>query len=167
MELYFLRHAIAAEPGTVHVAHDSERPLTAEGIEIMQKAADGMRRMGLNVDHVVSSPYLRASETAQIVVEKIAFKGKVVFSDALTPDAKFKDFFKLLKEFKPNEKVLFVGHMPSVGEYVSTLVFGRGTPAMDYKKGGLCRVDVPEVLTTGVLGQLEWFLTPKQLCMID
>ena len=163
MELYFLRHAIAVEPGTVAVSHDSERPLTEEGIEKMEEAAEGMKRMGLVMDQVVSSPYARASETAKIVVHGLGFKGKIKFSDALIPNVDFKSFFKLLKEFKPNEKILFVGHMPSIGEFVSTLAFGKATQTMDYKKGGLCRVDMPEVITSGVLGQLKWFLTPKQL----
>ncbi len=163
MELYLLRHAIAAEPGTVIVSHDSERSLTEEGIEKMKKAVEGMRRMGISVDQMISSPYLRASETAKIVAKGIGFDGKIRFSDVLVPNADFKNFFKLLKEFKAHEKVLLVGHMPSIGEFVSTLIFGKGAPAMDYKKGGLCRVDMPDILTPSVLGQLKWFLTPKQL----
>ena len=167
MELYFLRHAIAVEPGTVAVSHDSERPLTVEGIEKMEKTVEGMRRMGLSFHQVVSSPYVRASETAEIVVKGLEFNGKIRFSDALTPTADFKDFFKILKEFKADERILFVGHMPSIGEFVSTLISGKGAAAMDYKKGGLCRVDMPKIIAPGVLGQLKWFLTPKQLRMID
>ncbi len=163
MELYFLRHAIAAEPGTIAVSHDSERPLTEEGIKKMEESAKGMRRMGLSWNHVLSSPYLRASDTAKIVVKAVDFKDKITFSDALIPSADFKGFFKLLKQFKPDEKILFVGHMPSIGEFVSMLIFGQTLQMMDYKKGGLCRVDMPEVIATGVLGQLKWFLTPKQL----
>jgi len=163
MELYFLRHAIAAEPGTIAISHDSERPLTAEGIEKMKKAAEGMRRIGLSVDQIVSSPYVRALETANIVAEGLGFKGKIRFSDTLIPNADFKSFFKLLREFKSNEKILLVGHMPSIGEFISTLIFGKEVPAMDYKKGGLCRVDMPDVLMPSALGQLKWFLTPKLL----
>ena len=163
MELYFLRHAIAAEPGTIAVSHDSERPLTSEGIEKMEKAVEGMRRADFSFDHIVSSPYLRASETAKIVAEGLGFKGKIRFSDALTPGAELKDLLKLLRDFKSGNKVLLVGHLPSIGEFVSNLISGKSTVAMDYKKGGLCRVDMLETIVPGVVGELKWFLTPKQL----
>ena len=163
MELYFLRHAMAAEPGSIAVSHDSERPLTLEGVEKMEASVEGMRRMGVSLDHLISSPYLRASETARIVADGLGFNGQVRFTDVLTPQATFKDFFKLLREFKPDNKVFFVGHLPSIGEFVSNLIAGKNSLAIDYKKGGLCRVDMPEMIEHGVLGELKWFLTPKQL----
>ena len=163
MELYFLRHAIAAEPGTIAVSHDSERPLTSEGVEKMEQEAAGMRRMDLSFDSVVSSPYLRARDTASLVVKKLEFEGKVRYSEALVPNAEFKSFFELLKEFEPESRILFVGHMPSLGEFVSHLISGRGTVEVDFKKGGLCRVDLPQNLAPGILGKLAWFLTPKQI----
>ena len=163
MELYFLRHGIAAEPGTVAVSHDSERPLTSEGVEKMEREVESMRCMGLLFDSVVSSPYLRAKETANLVAKGLKFKDKVRYSEALVPGAEFKSFFKLLKEFKPESRVLFVGHMPSLGEFVSHLVSGQGAVEVDFKKGGLCRVDMPQNPVPGALGRLEWFLTPKQI----
>ncbi len=163
MELYFLRHAIAAEPGTVAVSYDAERPLTDEGIKKMEGSVKGMRRIGLSFDLIVSSPYLRASETAEIVAGGLQYKGKIKFSEALTPNAEFKDLFKLIKEFKPESKTLLVGHLPSIGEFVAHLISGKNAVSMDYKKGGLCRVDMPKLITPSALGQLVWFLTPKQL----
>jgi phosphohistidine phosphatase len=163
MELYFLRHAIAAEPGTVSVAHDSERPLTPEGIEKMEKVAQGMRRLEISVNHVVSSPYVRAAHTAKIVAKGIEFNGKIKYSDALVPNAEFKSFLKLLNEFKPNEKVLFVGHMPSIGDFTSLLLFGDASSQIDYQKGGLCRIDLPDLSKPKVMGQLKWFITTKHL----
>lgn len=163
MELYFLRHAIAAEPGTVPVSHDSERPLTEEGIEKMKEAVKGMQRLELSFDAIVSSPYIRASETAEIAAKGLRFKGKIAHSAALIPNAEFKEFFKLIKEFKPENKVLLVGHLPSIGEFISNLISGKNSVSMDYKKGGMCRVDMPGFIAPGVTGQLMWFLTPKQL----
>ena len=163
MELYFLRHAMAAEPGSISVAHDSERPLTTEGIQRMEESVEGMRRIGFSFDHLISSPYVRAVETAKIVAKGLGFKGTIKFSDKLTPSTTIKDFFKLLKELSPESKVLLVGHLPSIGEFVSYLISGKDTVVMDFKKGGICRVDMPEMIEHGVLGELKWFLTPKQL----
>ena len=163
MELYFLRHAMAAEPGTVDITHDSERPLTSEGIEKMKEEARGMQCMGLTFDQVVSSPYMRAAETAEIVTKGLKFKGKIKFTDLLIPNAEFKTFFKLLKEFQVDDKVLLVGHLPSLEEFTSRLISGQSTAAMDYKQGSLCRIDMPPTIVPGVTGQLKWFLAPKQL----
>ncbi|OIO39074.1 MAG: phosphohistidine phosphatase SixA [Candidatus Omnitrophica bacterium CG1_02_49_16] len=163
MELYFLRHALAVEPGTVSLSQDSERPLALAGIEKMKKTAEGLRRMAFSLDRIVSSPYVRALETAQIVAEGLGFKGKVEFSEALTPNAEFKLFFKLLKGFGADEKVLLVGHRPSIGEFVSMLTVGKVSSTIDFKPGGLCRVKMPVGIAPGALGQLKWFLTPKQI----
>ena len=154
---------MAAEPGSISVARDSERPLTPEGIQRMEESVEGMRRIGFTFDDLISSPYVRAVETAKIVAKGLGFGGTIKFSDKVTPSTSFKDFFKLLNELKPESKVLLVGHLPSIGEFVSNLISGKDTVLMDFKKGGICRVDMPETITAGVLGELKWFLTPKQL----
>lgn len=160
MELYFLRHAIAAERGEVEVAHDSERPLTDDGIERMRKAAQGMKRLGLAFDRVVSSPYLRAKQTAEIVVETLGHKGKLRFHEALTPEASFKDFSRLAREFGAEERVLVVGHQPTLGTFIAELVCGQGNGAIEMKKGALCLV---EFLPGASHGVLKWLLPSKLL----
>ena len=98
MELYFLRHAIAAEMGTLQVTDDSQRPLIPEGVKKMKKGAEGMVRMGLSFDVILSSPYVRARQTAEIAAEALGHKPKIKFTNALTPEASFKELEKLLKE---------------------------------------------------------------------
>ncbi|OIO37127.1 MAG: phosphohistidine phosphatase SixA [Candidatus Omnitrophica bacterium CG1_02_46_14] len=163
MELYFLRHALAMEPGTGGFSHDSERPLTPEGVEKMKKTAQGMRSLEITLDHIVASPYVRARQTAEIVAEGLKFNEKIRLSDALTPNADFKSFLKLLNEFTADQKILFVGHRPSIGEFVSRLTVGQSSETVDFKPGGLCRVKIPDVYGPESLGMLKWFLTPKQM----
>ncbi len=160
MELYFLRHALAAEPGTVEVAHDSERPLLPEGAEKMRRAAAGMKRLGLEFDRIVSSPYLRAKQTAEIVADVYKFRGKLRFAEALTPQASFKDLARLLQDFDASAKLLLVGHQPSMGDFVSELAFGQGGATIEIKKGSLCFVELASGSSRGVL---KWLLTPKQM----
>ncbi len=163
MELYFLRHALAVEPGTGGFSHDSERPLTAEGVEKMKKTVQGMRQLEIALDHIVSSPYVRAKQTAEIVAKGLGFHQEIKTSDALTPNADFKSFLKLLKAFGADQKILLVGHRPSIGEFVSLLTVGQSSETIDFKPGGFCRVKMPDINGPGALGQLKWFLTPKQL----
>ena len=161
MELYFLRHAIALEPKDFK-GSDPERPLTEEGIEKIKQAAKGLATFAVDFDAVVSSPYTRARHTAEIVAKVIGLKSKIQYSDAMTPFAHFKDFLKLIEEFSANDKILLVGHQPTIGQFVSHLVFGRETANIDISKGGLCRVDIPNA-ETGILGELKWLLTCQQL----
>jgi phosphohistidine phosphatase len=163
LELYFLRHALAVEPGAGGYSLDSERPLTPEGIEKMKKTALGMRSLEIALDHLVASPYVRARQTAEIVAEGLKFNEKIKFSDALKPNADFKSFSRLLKEFGAGQKVLFVGHRPSIGEFVSMLTVGQSSETIDFKPGGLCRVKMPDAPAQASLGILKWFLTPKQM----
>ncbi len=74
MNLYILRHAIALDPSEWKKS-DSERPLSKEGIRKMKKAAKGMRRMDLHFDWILTSPFRRAYDTAQIVAKEFKAKG--------------------------------------------------------------------------------------------
>src|SRR5688572_18228018 len=125
MELYFLRHAIAAERAEAGVAGDAERPLTTEGIQKMKKAAQGMKKLELRIDSIISSPYIRARHTAELAAAGLEFSKKIIFSDALTPEASFKDFLKLIKSHEPDDRLLLVGHQPTISDFVGELVTGH------------------------------------------
>lgn len=161
MEVYFLRHAIA-EDRSDSKSDDSQRPLTDEGVRKMKKGVEGMKHMEFMFNKVISSPYLRARDTANLVIEGYGFKDKIRFSDALTPSADIKNFVALLDEHAKVDQLLLVGHMPSLSHFISYLISGTEDVQVDLKKGGLCRVDVYE---TGPKphAELKWLLTSKQL----
>jgi len=164
MELYFLRHGEAADRSHSGATHDSERPLTADGLKQMQQIAKGMKRLGVVFDAIFSSPYLRARQTAEIIAAHCEFKGKTEYTEVLTPNAEFRDFVELLKKFDGDKRILFVGHQPGLGGFVSSLISGDHHISINLKKGGLCRVDTSE-LGTAALAYLEWLLTPEQICL--
>jgi phosphohistidine phosphatase len=161
MDLYLLRHAIAVERGTAGYAHDGDRPLTAEGERKMREAAAGMRKLDLVFDRVISSPYLRARRTAEIVVE--VFGGTVEFSDALTPDGDPSALLRRLHALSAKETaILLVGHEPYMSRLLSMVLTGTGALQLTLKKGGLCKVVSAEP-AFGRSATLEWLLTPRQL----
>src|SRR5580693_7851178 len=84
MEIYILRHGIAVERGTPGYKKDSDRPLTKEGEDKMHQIAEAMLGMELKFDVVLSSPYVRAAKTAQIVADEL--NEEVTVTDALLPD---------------------------------------------------------------------------------
>jgi phosphohistidine phosphatase len=127
----------------------------------MKKAAQGMRSLKIVFDAVVSSPYTRARQTADIAAAGTEYSGQVLFSDALVPQAHFSDFSNLILEFKPGDKVLFVGHMPSLGNFISALTSGDEGAFVEMKKGSLCRLTVEKQSAS-----LDWLMTSKQLRLL-
>lgn len=160
MELYFLRHATAADPQGPTSTDDSQRPLTPQGIEEMTKAIPGMKTLGVHFDTIISSPFERAKRTAQIVMDGYDFKGTVRYSDALVPGANYPAFKSLLKELANTQSVLLVGHLPSAGVHISQLLSGTDEMAIDLKKGSLCRVDVTDS-RSAFKGELKYLVSVK------
>ena len=162
MEIYLLRHGDAVEPNMWGMKPDAERPLTEDGISKLEKAALGMERMGLAFDRIISSPYVRANETARIVAKGLDHSDKIELCDALCPDATYADFVKIVSKLVSKKSVLFVGHQPSIGGFLSRLIGGAKGASLEFKKGALARVDVADG-SAALSGELKWFLTQKHL----
>jgi phosphohistidine phosphatase len=161
MELYVLRHAIAVARGTPGYDDDSQRPLTPEGEKKMRKVARGMRKIGLEFDFILSSPYVRARRTAEIVAAEFDAKDKLRFSENLISEG---DPSLMIDEINGLglARILIVGHEPYLSKALSVLLSGRDDVAMHFKKGGLCRLSA-EKLSYGQCATLEWLLTPRQM----
>jgi phosphohistidine phosphatase len=163
MKLSFLRHAIAVDRGTAGYEKDSERPLTKEGEKKMRRIARGMPSIGLSFDLVLSSPFIRARRTAEIVAETFGIEEKL----ALTPHLETGgDPRRLVEEIASRslglDSVLLVGHEPYLSGLISVLLGGDQQLAIVLKKGGLCQLQI-EKLMYGRCAQLEFLLTPRQL----
>jgi phosphohistidine phosphatase len=166
MNLYLLRHGLAAEPGAKQLSHDADRPLTAEGERKLRKIAKAMRQLELNFDWILSSPYLRAHQTAKIIVEALDLGKRLELSDHLTPAGSVKKMIEMITHRRPSpDEVLLVGHEPYLSELVSLLVSGSNEICVVMKKGGLCKMSI-EAFEYGRCATLEWLLTPKQMCLI-
>jgi len=161
MEVYFLRHGLAVEPGTAGFEDDILRPLTAKGRRQLRKIAGAIKNLEPDIDLILSSPLVRAKQTAEIVADKLKLKKQLRYSDALAPRGSVASLLRQLEREQPN-KVLLVGHEPDLSRLVSLLVTGGSDLQMDFKKAGLCKVEA-ETLRNGKCGTLQWLLTPKQL----
>jgi phosphohistidine phosphatase len=159
MEIYILRHGVAVERGAPGYKKDSDRPLTKEGEDKMHQIAKAILGMELKFDLILSSPYVRAAKTAQIVARELG--ADVTFTDALLPDGKPLDLIAEINDEKP-QRLLLVGHEPDLSRLVSVLVTGGGDASIELKKGGLCKL-TSDKLTFRQCATLNWLLTPKQL----
>ena len=162
MNIFVLRHGIAVEPGTGGFENDSERPLIPKGERRLRAAAAAMRKMELSFDLILSSPFVRARQTAEIIAGELKLKKQLQFSEALTPEGSMKDMVKELNDRKPVPKsVLLVGHEPYLSQLISLLISGDEIAAVEMKKGGLCKLEADD-LRPGAC-KLVWLLTPSQM----
>ena len=152
------------DPGTHGYENDSERPLIPKGERRLRAAAAAMEKLELSFDLILSSPFIRAKQTAEIIASELKLKKRVEFFDGLVPGGNSKALIYALNEMKPApENVLLVGHEPSLSRLISLLVSGDADEAaIEMKKGGLCKLEAAE-LRHGQCARLAWLLTPAQM----
>ncbi|MGO8930113.1 MAG: phosphohistidine phosphatase SixA [Limisphaerales bacterium] len=166
MNLYILRHGIAVEPGSPVHAKDADRPLTPEGERKLRRITEAMEALGLSFDLILSSPYLRARQTAEIVAEALKAHKRLDYSESLTPGGSTKKLVEYLDRLQPPpDNVLLVGHEPYLSGLVSLLATGTEGFCVVLKKGSLCKL-ATESLKHGRCAALEWLLTPKQMALM-
>lgn len=162
-ELYLIRHGVAAERGLAW-PDDAKRPLTEEGIGRMKKAAKGLKRLDVRLDVVVSSPLVRARQTAEVVAGVFDEMPPLVFTTALAPGGRYSDLLADLQTQVRRTRIALVGHEPDLGRLAARLAGSRR--AFEFKKGAVCRIDV-DALPPARSGTLRWFLPPSILRRIS
>jgi phosphohistidine phosphatase len=160
--LYIMRHGLAVTRGSVRFSDDAQRPLVPEGKEKMRQIAEGLKRMGFEVDWIVSSPLVRAVETAGIIAESLASSAPVDVCEAMRPGGSPEEVIAFLAKRPSRTRVLVVGHEPDLSELAARLI-GAGSHAnLALKKGGCCMISFDEFPPRSP-GQLVWWLTPRLL----
>ena len=159
MNLYILRHGIAAERGAEYL-DDDLRPLTDKGIRRMRREAKGMDAIGIAPDLIISSTLVRAIETAEIVQQGLSVTPRIITSEALVPSAHPSRIVQdLADSHTALESVMVVGHEPHMSSLVSYILTGRVSWLIDMKKGALVSID----LSPSGRGQLLWAMAPRHL----
>ena len=159
LELYLIRHGIAAERGPEY-PDDSKRPLTNKGIAALRRTAKGLNNLKVTFDVIISSPLTRTRQTAEILAESLHGKPPIVFSDALAPAGTPTGVVQEIAKQSKKAKIALVGHEPNIGELTARLIGARSP--VEFKKGAVCRLDF-DVLPPKGLGQLRWFVPPRVL----
>lgn len=159
-DLYIMRHGIAVTRGSAGFSDDSKRPLTPEGKAKVKKIAQGLLCLGFGADWIVSSPLVRAVETAEILVDSLGGSIPLDFCDALAPGGSTEDLIRFLAKHNTRRRALVVGHEPDLSTMAARLI-GAGRHAnLGFKKGGCCLITFTEFPPKSP-GQLVWWLTPR------
>jgi len=168
MRLYFLRHGQAGDKDTWQ-GDDFQRPLTGGGRAEMEAAASGLRALNLKPNVILSSPLVRARQTAEIAAQ--AFGMAITEAAPLAPGCDLDGLADALRPYRQVDEVLIVGHEPDFSTLIGLLIASHGAMAMiEMKKGACCRVDLVGkgggANALAGRGTLAWLLTPKQLGQI-
>jgi phosphohistidine phosphatase len=161
MQLYIVRHGIAIDREDPKCPPDPERYLTEEGVEKTKQVAKGMATLGIAGDVFLTSPYVRARQTAEIFASALDYaKQKIQRTDLLLPGAEPSLLFRELAKEKQASSVFLFGHAPQLDDVISTAL-GAKKHITTLKKAGVVLVELKRVSPPS--GVLIWLATPKLL----
>jgi phosphohistidine phosphatase len=166
MNLYIIRHAIAVDEGTAGYESDSERPLTDKGRKKMRQIAKGLRNLGVDFDLILSSPYVRARETAEILAEIFKMKKNITFTENLIPMANPELLIGEINQSYSVDSIAVVGHEPHLSTLIGILIAENAKIDLTLKKGGVCYITADDLHHNDHRATLEWLLTPGVLTEI-
>jgi len=163
MEIYLLRHGIAepAQPGQP----DANRALTAEGKRKLREVLRVAKISGVKPTLILTSPYRRALETAELAGRLLGYRGELLRTKALAPGSSLKDVWEEVRIHKNEGQLLLAGHEPQFSQLFAYLL---ASPMLqvDFKKGALARIDV-EQFGSEPRGVLRWMMSSKLAAAVE
>ena len=163
MNLYLIRHAIAEEESPS--IEDHQRVLTEKGAKKMRNIAKGLKTLGLEFDYIITSPYIRAQQTAEILGDVFKLRKRIVMSESIAPMGDPNQLLAEINEKYTVNSLAIVGHEPYLSNLISLLTAGGAPIEMTFKKGGVCYLTTDDLHHTHK-ATLQWLLTPGLLVEI-
>jgi phosphohistidine phosphatase len=161
-ELYLMRHGIAEDFDPSAMRSDSERKLTREGKDKLNEQAKGFPALELDIGLVLSSPYTRARQTADIIMGSFSKKLSLEITDDLVPEADPQAVLEYLAARDVTVPTLCFGHEPHISTLASYVLSGDSTLAIEMKKGSLVGLQLPR-LRPPFRGLLTMLVPPRAL----
>jgi phosphohistidine phosphatase len=160
MEIYLVRH------GAAHTKEDDpERHLNKDGLDQCHLSGKALRRLDIKFDLVISSPKVRARQTAEIIADEVGYpKDKIEITETLEPTASPKDTISYLNNFTEKNNIMLAGHLPLLGNLASALLSENTQISLYFEAGAVCQIDVDQPISHN--GNFRCFLTPEQLKLI-
>jgi phosphohistidine phosphatase len=161
MKCVLFRHGIAVERDGWD-GEEALRPLTAKGVRRTRDAAEGLGCLNVSPTHIITSPFIRALDTAKILREVGRERRDLQLRDELLPEANPEKLCQLLAGLPEEAFVVCVGHEPHLGETAGVMIFGKPVAGLSLKKAGACLIEFEGTPKPG-RGRLVWWLTAGQL----
>ena len=158
MELYLLRHGIAEDESPT--GKDFDRRLTDEGRRKLREVLKAVAKSGVRPDTVLTSPYVRARQTAEIAKDLLAYKDEILLTDSLVPESDPQSVWQEIRTvYGGSRSVVLASHEPLMSRTLGYFLGAQGL-LVDFKKGAIARVDI-EQFGLEPRGLLKWLLVPK------
>jgi phosphohistidine phosphatase len=159
MRLYLMRHGIAIDREDPDCPPEAERYLTPKGIQRTRAAARGLRALRVKPAALLTSPYVRAVQTGEVVCEVLGLDPKQLrTTDALKPEAKPA---RLVEELgRLGGEVICFGHAPHMDEFIAHALKATA-PFTALKKSGVACLDIDSLAP--LRATLFWVLTSRIL----
>jgi phosphohistidine phosphatase len=161
MNLYLMRHADAVDNGKHGVQRDADRMLSEKGLRQISRIAGFLEDQGVRLDSIVSSPFLRARQTAELLAGRVAPDIAVTLLHELEPGVVPETFMRALRRYR-SDSLLAVGHMPDLSYLVGSLMAKTANPLLDFKTAAVASLEVEDGLHAGT-AVLQWFVRPRIL----
>jgi phosphohistidine phosphatase len=161
IELCFFRHGIAvdiSDPDAAPDLSDQDRYLTRNGKRRTKAAARGLQRMDREFDKILTSPWLRATQTAEVLAEVLDL-GEPELLPELAGDRDPRELIGALSKLSAR-RLLLVGHEPQLSTTITMLL--KSDFPLVLKKSGACSIEMEGVPSESA-ATLRWLMTPKQL----
>ncbi len=158
--IYLIRHGIATERGTYR--NDGDRPLTDAGIDKTKRVANRLLELDVTFDLILSSPLVRATQTAAIL-HAAKLSSSVALSEDLAPDGDMHTWLAWVKQWEQQggKTLAVVGHQPDLGNWAEMLVWGEVRARIVVKKAGIIGVECPDMDSPIGTGELFWLTPPR------
>ena len=161
MEVYIVRHGAAVDRNDPTITSDEMRPLTDDGRDEVALLTALLGRLGVKPTLLLSSPLVRARQTAEIIADGIGPKRGVTISDELAPGGSLAAVLHdILSQGRPSQTVL-TGHMPGLGMMAGFLAWNQRDCVVPLRTAGVCRVDLPDDAPFPGHGDLRWLIPPR------
>jgi phosphohistidine phosphatase len=162
VKLLLVRHAIAEEHDPARWPDDADRPLTQRGMRRFRSAAEGLGTLTPEVDRLITSPVVRAHQTATILHDILGWTGPEI-QPHLASGAPIAGAIALLADCDPESTVAVVGHEPMMSLLTAAYVGGSSARlVLDWRRGGVAMIDFDGAPAISA-GVLAWFLPPRVL----
>jgi phosphohistidine phosphatase len=162
MELYLIRHGLAGESGSY--TNDADRPLTEDGKKKTRQVAKRLVDLGLSFDLILTSPFARARQTAEVLLE-VGLSKTLEEASYLAPNGDITTWVNWLTAWNQDEKstLALVGHEPNLSTWAEILVRGDAKGAIELKKAGVIGLSLPDNGTPIGRSRLFWLVPPRLL----
>jgi phosphohistidine phosphatase len=155
MEIYLLRHGIAEDHASS--GRDADRRLTEQGRVKLRRVLERAHAAGVRPSLIVSSPYHRAFETAEVAAHELDYHGEILKTENLVPDSSPSRVWSEIRAHRTESAILLAGHEPLFSSTVAWML-GSTRAMIHFRKAALVRIDV-EALGAEPRGVLKWMLT--------